>query len=156
MGAPETVENSVQKTKDIIKEVMYELGWDDERNAFLALKSVLKALRNRLPVNEAAELGAQLPAVLRGYYYEGWVPSKKPEKLKLQEFVENIHMDFNYQSAVDPEFVAKAVFTVLNRRISEGEMEDVLTNLPKNFRSFISGPKEAGWDSYEQARFVKD
>ena len=47
---------------------MSELDWDGHPNkAYLALRTVLHALR----VEEAVDLGAQLPMLIRGLYYEG-------------------------------------------------------------------------------------
>jgi uncharacterized protein (DUF2267 family) len=43
------------------------------------LRGYLYTLRNRLPVDEAAHLAAQLPKLLRGVYREGWRPRKSPE-----------------------------------------------------------------------------
>jgi len=45
----------------------------------------LHATRDRLPVEEVAQLGAQLPMLLRGSYYEGWVPARAPLKERRRE-----------------------------------------------------------------------
>jgi len=36
----------------------------------------LHALSDRLTVQEVAQLGAPIPMLIRGFYYEGWVPSE--------------------------------------------------------------------------------
>jgi uncharacterized protein (DUF2267 family) len=38
-------------------------------------------LRERLTVDEAAQLAAQLPELLRGVFYEGFDPTRQPEKI---------------------------------------------------------------------------
>ena len=49
--------------------------WNNKRRAYRLLRSVLHALRDRLQLNEAADLGAQLPTLLRGIYCKQWQPS---------------------------------------------------------------------------------
>lgn len=46
---------------------MEELDWQDRHAAYLALRATLHALRDRLTVEEVAELGAQLPMLIRGF-----------------------------------------------------------------------------------------
>jgi Uncharacterized conserved protein (DUF2267) len=43
-----------------------------------ALRSVLHVLRNRLTPEQAVHLGAQLPLLVRGIFYEGWRIAGKP------------------------------------------------------------------------------
>jgi len=50
---------------------MDDLHSEDRHHADVALSAVLHALRDRLTVSEAAQLGAQLPMLVRGFYYEG-------------------------------------------------------------------------------------
>ena len=59
---------------------MGELDWENEHKAYLALRTVLHTLRDRLSVEEAVQLGAQLPMLIRGFYYEGWTLKQKPTK----------------------------------------------------------------------------
>ena len=47
------------------------LGTDDRQDAYRAVRGVLHTLRDRLPVEESAQLAAQLPTLLRGVFYEG-------------------------------------------------------------------------------------
>jgi uncharacterized protein (DUF2267 family) len=99
------------------------------------LRAVLHALRDRLTVEEVAQLGAQLPMLIRGFYYEGWDPTGKPSKIRQREqFLSRIGQQFKGDNSVDPEQVARAVFTVLAKRISEGEIEDVKHVLPEEIR----------------------
>jgi uncharacterized protein (DUF2267 family) len=120
-----------------IQDLMSELRWNDPKRAFFALRAVLHTLRDRLTVEEAVQLSAQLPTLLRGFYFEGWVPSGKPSKEKsMVDFFDRINLQF--KSAVDfnPEEITSAVFRVLSRRISPGEIEDVKANLPFEIRNF--------------------
>ena len=80
-------DTTLQKTAVWLKEIMAEFGSKDRHLAYLALRATLHALRDRLTVEEAVHLGAQLPMLVRGFYYEGWTPSGKPVKVKKAGFL---------------------------------------------------------------------
>ena len=124
-------DRTVHKTNNWLNELMELLGWHDRHRAYLALRVTLHALRDRLTVEEVAQLGAQLPMLIRGFYYEGWDPTGKPLKERSkEEFLARIEEYFSSDDPVDPEQVARAVFTVLSNRVTEGEIEDVKHVLP--------------------------
>ena len=92
-------------------------------------------LRDRLTVEEAAEFGAQLPMLIRGIYYEGWDPTRKPVKERHREqFLARIQQHFKGNGEINPEILAHAVFSVLAKRITGGEIEDVKHILPAEIR----------------------
>ena len=124
-------DRTVHKTNNWLNELMEVLGWHDRHKAYLALRVTLHALRDRLTVEEMAQLAAQLPMLIRGFYYEGWDPTGKPLKERSkEEFLARIEEYFSSDDPVDPEQVARAVFTVLSNRVTEGEIEDVKHVLP--------------------------
>jgi uncharacterized protein (DUF2267 family) len=126
----------VHTTNTWLKELMAELGWEDREQAYHALRAVLHALRDRLTVVEAADLGAQLPMLIRGLYYEGWTPTGKPVKeRKREEFLSHISAAFPGKAAIFPESVAWGVFKVLQAHVSSGEIGDVKYVLPAQIRS---------------------
>jgi len=113
------------------------LDWQDSQEAYAALRVNLQALRDRLTVEEVAQLGAQLPMLIRGFYYAGWDPTGKPLKVRQrEEFLERIAEHFVMAGdPVHPEPVARAVFSVLAQRISDGQIQDVKHVLPEELRS---------------------
>jgi uncharacterized protein (DUF2267 family) len=132
----ETFSNTLQKTHQWLRELMLDLEWQDEHKAYLALRSVLHALRDRLTVEEASQLGAQLPMLVRGFYYEGWDPTGKPVKERHQEqFLGHIREHFRNDERVVPEKLVRAVFRLLSNHISGGEIKDVKHTLPAELRS---------------------
>ncbi len=132
----EPFESTYHTTHAWLNELMKELVWDDPHLAYRALRVVLHALRDRLTVDEAADLGAQLPMLIRGLYYEGWVPAGKPvRERKKEEFLAHIAEAFKYDPDVYAEGVAWAVFKVLQRHVSAGEMKDVMHILPADIQS---------------------
>jgi uncharacterized protein (DUF2267 family) len=127
-------ETTVQKTHEWLNELGGVLGTADKRLSYRALRSTLHALRDRLTIEEVAQLGAQLPMLVRGLYYEGWDPTGKPLRVRHKdEFLAPI-ADALANDVVDAEEAARAVFEVLANRISLGEMEDVKHVLPGSVR----------------------
>jgi uncharacterized protein (DUF2267 family) len=100
------------------------------------LAAVLHTLRDRLTVDEAAELGAQLPILVRGLYYDQWHhPSGKPIRLRhKEEFLAALEAKLDDLRHVDAESAARAVFSVLERHIAAGEIEHIKSALPSELR----------------------
>lgn len=132
MNRSESFDSTLQKTNVWLGDLSEELGWDDPHRSYRALRATLHALRDRLTVAETAHLGAQLPMLIRGIYYEGWNPSGKPLKERQQEeFLGHIEDELRPDLDADPERVARGVFRMLSRRISEGEIQDIKHVLPR-------------------------
>jgi uncharacterized protein (DUF2267 family) len=127
-------DTTLQKTHDWLNELGAVMGTDNKRLLYRALRSTLHALRDRLTVEEVAQLGAQLPMLLRGLYYEGWDPTGKPIRVRHKdEFLVPI-ADALANDDVDAEDAARAVFQVLANRITFGEMNDIKHILPASLR----------------------
>jgi uncharacterized protein (DUF2267 family) len=128
--------STLQTTNIWLNDVLGQLGWEDPQRAYHALRAVLHALRDRLPVDQAAALAAQLPMLVRGFYYEGWHPHGKPlrERHK-EEFLAHVAAAFREDPGVDPEEVTRAVFQVLSKHVTRGEIEAVKRSLPAELRS---------------------
>jgi uncharacterized protein (DUF2267 family) len=132
----DTFDTTVHKTNVWLKDLMQELGSDDRHQAYSALRSTLHALRDRLTVEEVAQLGAQLPMLVRGFYYEGWDPTCKPVRERHKdEFLARIRGELRNNDPTDTEQLARAVFSVLGRHVTEGEVEDVKRVLPEEIRT---------------------
>lgn len=128
-------DTTLQKTNLWLKELMGILGWEDKHKAYRAMRAVLHTLRDRLTVDEVAQLGAQLPILLRGIYYEGWDPTSHPKKMRhVEEFVATVDEQFREDPNTDPEQITRAVLAVLANRVSEGEIQDVKHTLPVEFQ----------------------
>jgi len=95
----------------------------------------LHALRDRLTVDEVAQLGAQLPILVRGLYYDQWHPAGKPERLRhKEEFLAAVAEELDDIGPINPERATRAVFAVLEHHIAPGEIEDVMGMLPARLR----------------------
>jgi uncharacterized protein (DUF2267 family) len=130
---------SIQKTNIWVKDINSELGWFTFQRSYLALRAVLHALRDRLTTAEIAQLGAQLPVFIRGIYYEGWNPAHTPVKSRGKElFLRQVRAEFAHtrNPDVDAEHITKAVFRVLSKHISHGELEQIKSLLPREIREY--------------------
>ena len=135
----EVFDTTLQKTNSWLHDLMQALGWLDRHKAYTALRATLHALRDRLSVEEVAQLGAQLPMLIRGFYYEGWDPTGKPMRIRQKEqFLARIELelrgDERFDDLVPVERIAQAVFMLLAQRISAGEIEDVKHVMPAEIR----------------------
>lgn len=131
-------DKTIQKTNEWLEELMASYDGLDREKAYLALRATLHTLRDRLPVEEAVQLGAQLPMLIRGFYYEGWRPTGKPVKEHRQEFLGHVGEALSGCGLGRPEDVVRSVFGLLFHRISKGEMEDVRQSLPKDIRELFN------------------
>ena len=128
----ESFDTAVQKADIWLKELSRELGADSKKQAYTALRAVLHTLRDRLSIDEAADLGAQLPMLIRGIYYDEWDPSKMPVKDRhLDDFLNHIRENFRGDPQTQPEVITKAVFKLLQHKITEGEIKDIKSMMPK-------------------------
>ena len=113
----EVFDETVHKTNAWLKEIAKALGLD-RHGAYQVLRAVLHSLRDRLIINEAAQLGDQLPMLVRGIYYEAWHPAGKPEKIRSrEEFLAKIATHIAMKQSIDPESAARAVFQTMEHHV---------------------------------------
>lgn len=128
-------EKTQQKTARWIAAVAHNMGSTDLERSYHVLRSVLHAVRDRLPTDEAVQLAAQMPMLVRGFYYEGWHRANRPERFRhKQEFLDHIARDVPGLDPAQRERAASAVFSMLNQEISGSEAEQVRHALPSEIR----------------------
>ena len=130
MKAIHDIDVAVRATEHWIDDFFRRLGWRDRDRVYLALLTGLHALRDCLQQDAAIYLGAQLPALLRGFYYEGWHPVGHPAATSRNEFLERIHDGLHRDPGVDAEQVARAMFALLAARLPAVEVEDAKAATP--------------------------
>lgn len=108
----------------------------DKQLAWHVLGAVLRTVRDRVPLNLAVHLGAQLPILVRGTYFEQWRPSETPRTWRSQEeFLALITAQMNSDKPVNAADAARAVFRVLNHHIDPNQAEKVRHSLPEEVRA---------------------
>lgn len=157
-GRLDVFERSRQKAAPWLDDLMEKLGWDDRHRAYEALGVVLHVFRDRLPLQECVSLGAQLPLLLRGLYYQNWDLSEFPQKYRYaREFLSRVRGGLLAHRLEDApeERVVEAVVELLMERLSSGELEVVRQVLPPEIRSFfdVDGDSSTGrrWLNEERA-----
>jgi uncharacterized protein (DUF2267 family) len=132
-------DTTVQKTNLVLRDIEEAYGWSTERRhqSYAALRAVLHALRDRLPVIEAADLGAQLPMLLRGLYYEGWDPVRVPVRMDRDEFLARVRDQFGYEVDGGIELLVERVLRALRRYVTDGEWQDIASTLPRDLAAML-------------------
>ncbi len=134
---------SLHETRTWLNDIADEMGFPDRQMAYHALRGVLFALRDLLVVEEALDLAAQLPALVRGIYFEGYKATGKPLTYRdRDEFLERVARELQPAGGANPDTATRAVFAVLNRHVSPGEVEEVRQMLPKAIRQLWPAPEE--------------
>ncbi len=130
-----TFDATVQETNLWLKDLMERLGTEDRHHAYSVLRAALHALRDRIgPVN-ATHLGAQLPMLLRGLYYEGWHMSGTPTKERHEaEFLARVGELLPDADGEEIKKNVRAVFDLLSGRIDRGEAVKLIKMFPMEMR----------------------
>jgi len=131
MPALQDLRGAVSETEAWVDDVMRRLGWHDRERVYLVLLATLHGLRDSLPQDEAIYIGAQLPPLLRGLYYEGWHPGARLAAKSRSAFFERIHDSVHRDPGIDAEEAARVVFAALAARLPAGELEDAKVATPK-------------------------
>lgn len=128
-------DSTVHEMNSWLKEISTEMEHPDRQIAYHALRGVLFALRDRLTVEEAVDLASQMPALVRGVYFEGYKPAGKPLRYRDRDvFLNRVAEELEKAGGANPETAARAVFAVLSQHISGGEIDDVIQMLPEDVR----------------------
>jgi uncharacterized protein (DUF2267 family) len=134
-------DKTLEKTNVWLNELEAILAWHDRERAYHALRAVLQAVRDRLPPHEAVDLGAQLPMLIRGFYYEGWRPAGKPLKYRdKRRFLARVAKNAPAIDDSNLERIVTAVFGVLASQLPRGERDQVRRALPAGVRELWAQP----------------
>lgn len=139
----EVFDKTLQTTNIWLDEIMEEIGPDRDA-AWHALGAVLRALRDRLPLELAVHLGAQLPLLVRGVYYGQWhLGGHGPAPRKLDDFLEVVAANLHGTRSMNREDATRAVFWTLSRHVDAGQVRKVVDALPIEIRRFWRGGEDA-------------
>jgi uncharacterized protein (DUF2267 family) len=137
-GTVDAIERTVHKTNEWLDDLAHELGSEDHAEAWRVLRAYLQVLRDRLTIDEAAQLAAQLPHLLRGVFYEGFDPGHQPERIRQRDaFLARLADRAGLADPAEAARAAAAATRVLRRHVTPGEIDDVLAQLPSEIRAIL-------------------
>ena len=137
----DSLDRGIDKANAWLADIDAGFGTGDRRLAYRVLRALLHNPRDRLSVAVAAHFAAQLPELLRGVFFDGWNPSRVPQKRDRAQYVTR----FASEARVRDSDVAKAagiVTAVARRRMSGGVVAQVFERLPVGLRGLL-GPAAA-------------
>lgn len=107
----------------------------EPHQALEVFRAVSHVLRDRLGIAEANQLAAQLPIILRGIFFEGWKPEGYHSKIHSYDDV-LLALARQYRGSATIPFndMIRSVFSLLELKVSKGEIDDVKAVLPKSMR----------------------
>jgi uncharacterized protein (DUF2267 family) len=144
----EVFDKTLQTTNIWLDDIMAEIG-PDRQLAWKVLSTVLHKLRDRMPVEAAAHLGAQLPLLVRGAYYDQYIPARQPNEVAtIEEFCADVGKWLSDARPVDPTAAVRAVFAVLQKHLDPGMVTKVQVILPQSIRTFwqsMAPQREPAW-----------
>lgn len=129
-----TFTHAAQQAQQWVTELAEDLNWREPR-AYHLLRCVLHTVRDWLSLEEMTDLSAQLPVLLRGIYFENWKPGDTPVwDRRKEDFIARIEDAFADERLIDPDEAVAAVFRLLDRHISHGEIVQVRNSMKKSLR----------------------
>lgn len=132
----DSLDRAIDKANAWLADIDAGFGTDDRRLAYRVLRAWLHCLRDRLSVEVAAHFAAQLPELLRGVFFDGWNPSRVPQKYDRAEYVTR----FAHEARVRDSDVAKAAgvaTAVARKHMSAGVVAQAFERLPAGLRELM-------------------
>lgn len=136
-------DRTLQETHRWLNDIEAEMNHPSDKMAYHALRGVLGAIRDRLPTDDLFGLSAQLPMLIRGILFEGYQPAGKPEKYHREEFLARVAAELQQAGGANPEKATRAVFRVMTRHLSSGEMAKIHHAMPHDLRQLLGEPVSA-------------
>ena len=135
MTALPQIDLAAKAAEQWIDDLNRRLGWREREKVYLALVAALHALRDGLPSRDAVFLGASLPPLVRGLYYEGWRMAATPAAKSRDGFLERIRDGLRRDPGIDAEEVGRAVLALVAAHLTDAELEDAKAATPKELRA---------------------
>lgn len=133
----------IQKAHVWVNRLEEILSWDNKQYALDAMRVSLHAIRDNLHHEEAANLSAQLPLIIKGIYFEQWTPANTPKKERIQEeFIENVRKELEHFTRQDftkeaAEKVISSVLQLLDENIAPGEIDKLMAVVPRGLKPLL-------------------
>jgi uncharacterized protein (DUF2267 family) len=135
---PDDIGHEPEPPQDPLVHRVGELAGHDPRTARRAVDAVLEALAVRISEGEVGDLMKRLPPDLDAPLERGLWESRKAARMSLDEFLDRVaeRVGIDHEEA---ERITRAVFAALREAVSNKEVHDVESELPKEYAPLFSG-----------------
>ena len=132
MTNDDVFQETISKSNKIVNSIADEMGWN-KHQSYQALRVVLHAFRDRLPVEEAVNFSAQLPILMKGVFFDTWDPTLKPIKFNRDEFLDfvSLQLPVEYEE-MEVKKIVKTVLGVIFQHVDVHESEKIKKVLPED------------------------
>lgn len=131
----DALDKSLQTTQGWLDQIMTVVG-PDRQLAWHALGAVLRAMRDRLPLDLAVDLGTMLPLVVRGIYYDQWnMRGQRNSSAGRDEFLASVAEELALVRPINAERAARIVLQAVERHIDPADTRRMREALPEDIRS---------------------
>lgn len=135
--------HTLEETHQWLEELQREGAFETEQQAYSYMRAVLHAVRDRLTVEEATHFAAELPMLVRGFYYEGWRPALAPnaDRKTEEDFLEAVQQSLRSNDTPISELrdAVQAVLRLLTSHLEEGQIRHAREQMPAEMRTIWPG-----------------
>lgn len=148
----DVLDRTVQQTNQWLDDVAALLDAPGRGEAYLALRAVLHALRDRVGADAAAHLAAQLPLLIRGLFYDGY-RLDQPRERTCEAFLAHIDGAGLRPLGVAPQQALRAVLKVMAEHLEVAELEKLARLFPVELRELwpdlpnLPAPPPSRWQA---------
>jgi uncharacterized protein (DUF2267 family) len=129
-------DSTLQQTHLWLNDILDRIGSNDAHLAYQLLRGTLHTIRDRIGPENAVHFGAQLPMLIRGFYYEGWNMAHTPTRTRhVEDFLADIEIDARRPLGKSLEPAVRAVFGVIRDHIDPGEVNKLMKVFPEELKS---------------------
>lgn len=127
--------HTLEQTNEWLKELQEKGGFETAGQAYSHFRAVLHAVRDRLTVEEAVHFAAELPMLVRGFYFEGWRPALAPNRDRetVDDFLEAVLESLRPSEPPEVETLrdhVRAVLGFLTEHMAEGQIRHAREQMP--------------------------
>lgn len=139
-------ENYLKDAKTWLHFAQQALGIQDEQQAGRIFRAVLHALRDRIPAEEAIHLGAQLPIIWKGIYFQGFKLRQEPIIIRHEEdWLEFIRSkdqaaDIDFPTDDHVRLAFQDIMGMLETHLSPGQYLQVIQDLHSEIVHVLDEP----------------
>jgi uncharacterized protein (DUF2267 family) len=139
-------EKYAAKGNEFLNKLAVRLGDVENRDrAGRVLKCVLRALRNRISIEESLQLISQLPMVIKAVYVDGWKLNHDFVRIKtIEDFSAEVMREDgaaawrDFSSIEEATDAIEAVMKTLADYVTAGELHDIIDLMPREIKQHFT------------------